>query len=158
MADEIKLDKAKRAYATLCAALESRNWRFEKHEDVLTVRFNVVGEHLPMTIGLGIEAEGEHIVCVSILPCKIPEDKFIEASVAVCAVNYGMLNGGFKYDLGTGNITFMLNTYYAGGTVGEELFNYIIDYTCTTVNKYNYKFHMLAKGMVDINGFLKSIE
>ena len=49
MAEEIKMDLAKEVYATLCAALDRREWHYEKDEENLVVHFGVSSDDIHMS-------------------------------------------------------------------------------------------------------------
>ncbi len=146
----------KNVYNTLCAALDERNWKYEKHEEDLVVRFGVNGEDIPVGFAINVNDERDLIICFSRLPFSFPEDKRIDGCVAVSSVNYTMVSGSFDYDISDGSVTFRLINSYKGCTVDQELFTFIVDLTCTMVDKYNDKFFMLSKGMISIEDFLKS--
>ena len=49
MSEELeKKERAARVYATLCRAIENREWVYDKKEEDLVVQFRVSGDDLPM--------------------------------------------------------------------------------------------------------------
>lgn len=147
--------QAKKVFEVLCSAIEGRSWTYEKKEDTYTVIFHVSGEDIPMPFGIQIDPESALIRLTSPLPFSMPEGKRVEGAIAVSAVNYGLADGNFDYDLANGSIVFRMTTSYRDSVIGEKLFQYMISNACQTVDAYNDKFLMLAKGLIEINAFFK---
>ncbi len=156
MSDAMKLEAAKKVYQTLCAAIEARGWNFEKKEEELLVHFGVNGDDLPMTFILRIDTSRQLISLMSPVPVKMGEDKRIEGAIATCSASYGLPDGSFDYDLSDGSICFRMTASFLESQIGEDLFQYMISYACTAVDKYNDQFLMIAKGMLSIEDFLKN--
>jgi hypothetical protein len=54
---EIKMERAKKVYATLCEALDDRNWKYENVDDELLVHFTVNGDDLPMQFIIFVDVD-----------------------------------------------------------------------------------------------------
>lgn len=156
--DDLKKQEARQVFATLCSALDARNWNYSKDEIAgnQVVRFGVNGDDIPMDLVLVVDEERRVLRCMSFLPVKFPENKRVEGAVAACIVSNGFADGGFDYDLSTGAISYRMVASYRGCQIGEELCAYLVDCTCAMVDKYNDRFMMLAKGMIDLQAFLKA--
>ncbi|WP_341878114.1 YbjN domain-containing protein [Defluviitalea saccharophila] len=50
--------------------------------------------------------EENRLICYSVLPVEISEDKRFEAMEAITKINYGLKLGNFEIDLGSGEIHF----------------------------------------------------
>ena len=92
---------------------------------------------------------------MSRFPFDIPEDKRVDAAIAVCVANYYLVDGSFDYDITEGTITFRLTSSYRESSLGEDLFEYMIMCSAATVDAYNDKFFMLAKGMMTVQQFIE---
>jgi hypothetical protein len=152
--DEKSIEKAVEVYFTLCQAIESRGWTFDRNDEKLTVDFQVNGEDLPMTCVIMVDIERQMVRFFSPMPFKMCEDKIVEGAVAVCASSYDMADGNFIYDIETGSITFKMTASFMNSTVGEGLFQYLIQCALSTVDRYNDKFFALNKGFISIEDFL----
>lgn len=154
MADEKMLAAAGQVYATLCQALDERDWRYDRVEKDLVVRFGVNGEDIPIQFVILVDAERQMVRCMSMLPFKMSESKRIEGAIAACAASYGMADGSFDYDVTDGTLFFRMTASFRESRVGTALFSYLIDCSCAMVDRYNDKFLALDKGMLSINDFI----
>lgn len=155
MAEAVDMVKAMQVFNTICAWLDSVGWKYEKHEDELFIRTGVTGDDLPMDMLLFVETKAEIVQLISRLPFTMPEEKRFDGAVAVCVANYGLKDGSFDYDLNDGEIRFRLTTSYRASTLGEDLFAYMVGVSAGTVDRYNDRFFMLAKGMISIEQFIE---
>lgn len=149
-----KMQLANKVYATLCSALDARNWRYKKNDEELSVSFGVKGDDLPMDLVIRIDGERQLIHAYSPLPFKFSENKRLEGAVAACVASYGMTDGSFDYNIATGTIVFRVTTAFHESVIGEGLFEYLIDFICAVVDVYNDKFFALDKGMMSIDDFI----
>ena len=155
MAKEINMQKAKEVFDTVVNMFDTRNLNYDKHEDKLLIKSGFTGEDLPIEFIVVIKPDQEVVQVLSRLPLSMPEDKRIDGAIAVCAANYGIVDGCFDYDLNDGEITFRLTSSYRESTLGEELFEYMIMCAAGTIDDHNDKFFMLSKGMMTLQQFLE---
>ena len=92
---------------------------------------------------------------LSPIPCKIPEDKRLDAAVAVSVANYGMINGAFDFDMSDGEIRFRATQSYKGCELTDETIRYLLGVVFLTTDKYNDCFFMLGKGMMSLSDFIE---
>lgn len=156
MADEKKMELAKQVYATLCAAIDKREWNYQKDEDKLVAYFGVSGDDIPMQFILIVDAERQLIRVMSPLPFKMSESKRMEGAIATCVASYGMADGSFDYDLSDGTIVFRMTASFRESLIGEGLFQYLISCSCAMVDAYNDKFLAIDKGLLSITDFISS--
>ena len=156
MADEKIIEQAKQVYKTLCAAIEKREWHYDKEEENLLVHFGVSGDDIPMQFILVIDAERQLVRLLSSMPYKMSEDKRIEGAVATCVASVGMADGNFDYDLSDGSIVFRMTASFRDSLIGEGLFQYMISCACAVVDKYNDQFLAISKGLLSIADFIES--
>lgn len=155
MAEEMNMQKAKEVYATLVRMLDTRGWKYEKHEDDLLIKSGIRGDDLPVEFIVFVKPRNEVVQFISSLPFNMPEDKRVDGAIAVSVANYGLVDGSFDYDLRDGEIRYRLTSSYRESTLGEDLFEYMIMVAASTVDRYNDKFFMLAKGMMTVQQFIE---
>lgn len=155
MAEEVNMKKAKEVFDSLVKMLDERDWKYEKHEEDLLIKATIRGEDLPVTFIVLVNAKSEVVQFISSLPFNMPEDKRVDGAIAVCKANYGLINGSFDYDLSDGEIRFRLTTSYRNSILSDDLLEYMIMVSASTVDNYNDKFFMLAKGMMTVQQFIE---
>ena len=153
---EIKMERAKKAYATLCEALDARNWKYEKVDDDLLVHFSVNGDDLPIQYIIFVDVDRQLIRLLSHMPFDMSEDKRVDGAIATCHATYGLRDGSFDYDLSDGKIVYRMTSAFLDNEVPVSLIQYMIDFTGAVVDKYNDKFFALNKGFLTIEKFLES--
>ena len=152
---EYDMRKAVEVYDTLCSMLDNINWKYEKVEEKLMIKSGVKGDDLPIDFLMIVKPNSEVVQFISSLPFNMPEDKRVEGALAICAANYGMVNGSFDYDLSDGQILFRLTTSYRESLLSEALLEYMVMVSASTIDKYNDRFFMLAKGMISLEQFME---
>ena len=157
MADEKKLAQAKVAFDTFCRMLDNNEWSYNKNEEKLMIESGAQGDDLPMEITVRIDADRQVVLVLSHLPFVIQEDKRLELAIAVSAVNNALVDGCFDYDLANGHVFFRMTNSFLESTLGEDVFKYMLYCSCQTIDEYNDRFLMLAKGMLTIEQFLSAL-
>lgn len=155
--DENKLRQAQTAYKTLCDMLDAREIKYDKDEENLTVLSGAVGEDLPIPIRFRIDVDRMLIVLYSQMVFEVPEDRRCQMAVAVSRANYGIPDGGFDYDLLSGNIIFRMTSCYRDSLIGQELFEYMLVVSFGIVDKYNDLFEKVATTNMTIEEILEMI-
>ena len=156
MADAIKNDMAKEVYSTLCAALDKREWHYEKDEEKLVVHFSVGGEDIPMKFIIAVDAERQLVRVMSPLPFKFSEEKRMDGAIATCVASFGLADGSFDYDISTGLVVFRMTATYRESKLGDGLFQYMISCSSVMVDEFNDKFLAIEKGLLSIGDFIAS--
>lgn len=154
MAD-VNMTKAKEVYNTLISMLDERDWQYDKFEDDLLIKSGIRGDDLPVEFFVIVNPRNEVVQFISKLPFNMPEDKRVDGAIAVCAANYGLVDGSFDYDISDGEIRYRLTSSYCESILGKDLFEYMILVASRTVDDYNDKFFMIAKNMLTIQQFLE---
>ena len=155
MVEERAMKQAKSVYETICKSLENNGWNYTREEEDLVIRCGIRGDDLPMDIVFIVNPKAQVVSLFSPMPYKIKEDKRVEAALAVCVANNGLVNGAFDYDLSDGSIHFRVVSSFCESILGEELFNYMIMIAAGTVDIYNDKFLMISNGMMNFQQFLE---
>ena len=143
--------------ATLCKALDNNDWKYKKDEEKLTVECGAQGDDLPMEITIHVDAERQIVLLFSKLPFAIQEDKRLDVAIAVSAVNNVLADGCFDYDVTNGRMYFRMTNSFMDSVLHEEVFAYMLYCSCKTIDDYNDKFLMLAKGMIEMEKFLAEV-
>lgn len=153
MADEKTLKLANTVYETICSMLTKKDWSFTRHEEDMVITCGARGHDLPMDLIIAVNPNAQVVSIYSQMPYSVGEDKRVEAALAIHLANYGLLNGGFDYDIGNGNIRFRIVTSFRGSILSEELFEYMILVAAKTIDDYNDKFLMISNGMMSVQQF-----
>ena len=153
---EVNMRKAKETYEVLCRMLDNRDWRYEKIEEDLVIKSGVKGNDFPIEFIMRVNPRNEIVSFFSWMPFKVEESKRIDLALATCVANYGLADGSFDYDLKDGEILFRLTSSYRESTLSEELFEYMLMVSASTVDDYNDKFFMISKGMMTLEQFIAS--
>lgn len=152
---EVNMQKAKEIFDALVDMLDTRDWKYEKFEEDLVIKSGIKGEDLPIEFIVVVKPKNQVVQLLSRLPFQIPEEKRVDAAIAICVANNGLVDGSFDYDISDGDITFRLTTSYRESTLGADLFEYMILVSAGTIDDYNDKFFMIAKDMMSIQQFIE---
>ena len=155
MNNEFDMEKAQEVYNTLTSMLDNIGWTYEKNEEKLLIESGVKGDDLPVNFIVLVNPKNQVVQFLSAMPFNIPEDKRVDAAIAVAVANYGLVDGSFDYDINDGEIRFRLTSSYRESFLSEELFEYMVMVSAATVDEYNDRFFMLAKGMITVEDFIK---
>ena len=156
MIDDKKLKNAQKVYDTLCTMLDDRKLKYEKHLEDLVVTFIMGGDDIPMQFVLNVDAERALIRLLSLIPVTFEGEKRIEGAVACCQANYRLADGSFDFDYNKGRVIFRMTSSYIDSLISPEVFEYMIGVACFTVDEYNDKLFMLAKGQLSLEDFFKN--
>ncbi len=154
MADEKKIEIAKKVYNTLCNAIDNRSWKYSKDDEKLIVHFGVSGDDIAMNFIIVVDVERQLIRLLSPMPYKMSEEKRMEGAIATCVASFKMVDGSFDYDLSDGSIVFRMTASFRESLIGEELFQYMISCSCAMVDMFNDQFLAIDKGMLSISDFI----
>ncbi len=152
---EVNMAKAKEIFDALVNMLDTRDWKYDKFEEDLVIKSGIKGEDLPIEFIVVVKPKNQVVQLLSRLPFQIPEEKRVDAAIAICVANNGLVDGSFDYDITEGNITFRLTSSYRESTLGADLFEYMILVSAGTIDDYNDKFFMIAKDMMSVQQFIE---
>ena len=151
MATDKELRMARNAFNACCEALDKRNWVYDKDEEKLIIDVGVTGEDLPMDFIVRFDTEYQIARLQSLLPFKMSEEKRIEGAIATNTINFMLADGSFDYNFGDGYIAFRLTSSFKNSLIDDDLFSYMIDVSCNTIDEYNDKLLMLSKGLISLS-------
>ena len=147
--------EAQQVYQTVCRALDAKGWKYERHDDDLTITCGVRGEDLPVDLVIIVNPKAQVVSVISPLPFRVCEEKRVDGALAVAVANYGFVNGTFDYDIRDGEIRFRIVSSFRESTLSEELINYMVVIAAGTVDEYNDKFLMISKDMMSVQKFIE---
>ena len=145
-------------YETICKMFDDRGFRYERHDEDLVITSTISGEDIPMDMLFIVRPERQIVQLLSPMPFKIPDEKTVDLALAVTHANDGLIDGSFDFDMAKGRINFRLTASYIESILGKELFEYMLMVSAHTVDEYNDKFMMIAKGMYSLEDFIKNCD
>lgn len=158
MADQKQIKQAQETYKTLCAALDAKNWKYEKIADKLMVHFTVTGEDIPMDFLMFVDADRDLVRLMSQLPFKFDGAHRTEGALVTSYANYKLADGSFDYRMSDGAVYFRLTLSYRDSLISQDALFYMVRVSSYTVDRYNDKFLMVAKGMMSPDEFVESVK
>ncbi|MBO7369122.1 MAG: YbjN domain-containing protein [Clostridia bacterium] len=148
-------EQAKKVYDSLIRTLDEKNWTYDKFDDDLVIRSGIRGEDLPIEFIISVDAERELVRFFSKLPFNTPEDKRFDVALAVTVANNCLVSGNFDFNIDTGDLYFRLTQSFIGGTVlSDEMFDFVIYVSASTIDEYNDKFFLIAKDKMTLQQFI----
>lgn len=157
MAELKNIEQAKEAFATLCQALDNKGWRYKKNEEKLILESGFRGDDLAIELTVKVDADRMVVLLVSHLPFVVQEDRRLDMAVAISAINNHLVDGCFDYNLVNGHIFFRMTNSILESKLSEDVFTYLLLCSCKTIDDFNEKLMMLARGMVTLEQFLSNI-
>ena len=155
MADQNNLELTKRLYATLCAALDERRWKYRSNDEEMSIEYIVNGDDIPMRFIARFDAEHTLVRIFSPLPLSVREDKRLEMAVAVSMINNLLVVGCFDLDMEDGELRFRISNSFCDSAVSADAFLYLLQMGIDIVEHYNDKLFMLATGVISLEKFVE---
>ncbi len=149
-----ELKHAKVTYNTMCTKLDQMGWKYERFEEDFVVKSGVRGDDLPIEFIIVVNPDTQIVRYMSKMPFNIAEEKRIDAAIAVCSANNGLVDGNFDYDVLTGEIVYRMTANFRETILGGDVFEYMVIVASKIVDKYNDRFLMLSKGNISVEQFL----
>ena len=149
------IEKAKDVFEVFKNYLTAKDIHFEADDSSLMIRLVVQGEDLPQPTFIRVMPEKEVVMISSPIPSNIPEEKRMDAAIAVVSANYGMINGCFDLDMSDGEIHYRCAQGYMGTDFSDELAAYMLQMVFLITDEFNDKFFLLGKGLLSLEDFLE---
>ena len=146
--------RAKIVFNKVKAHLDGNKFKYDCDDQEMSIVLRATGEDLPLLVLVRVDADRQLIRMLSPMPVKMPEDKRMEGAVASSVANYGIIAGNFDYDIRDGEIRFRVTQSFREGDVTDEIIHYMFGILFNTVDTYNDRFFMLAKGMMSLEQFI----
>lgn len=156
---DAKRKEAKVVFDSLVAHLNKIKLNFaqEEKDDSYVIRFNMSGDDIPMRFFLYVNTDKQLITLHSPQPVTFSADKIDLACKAICAINYRLTDGDFQIDVRDGEVLFNMSNSYAGSLISGDVFDYMLGMSINIVDEFNDKLLMLAKGMMDLDTLMNSL-
>ena len=135
--------------------MDSKGLKYEKHPEDLVVTLTMHGEDIPMPMVLNVDAKRDLVRLISLIPVVFEGDKRIEGAIATSMLNYRIADGSFDFDYAKGRVMFRLTSSYTDSLISKDLLEYMEGVSCYTIDDYNDKLFMLAKGNLSLEAFFK---
>ena len=148
------MSEPREIYEMIIEYMNSRNMKYEAHDEEMYVSFMTIGDDLPQPTVIRVDDKRMVVQIYSPIPARIKEEKIIDAAVAVAKTNNGMVNGNFQLDLDLGTITFVMTQIFLGTEFNEDVLSYMMAICVTTTDRFNDKFFMLNNGMLSLEQFM----
>ena len=115
------------------------------------------GKDLSMNFKITFDVKNEAIVLYSPMPFNFDEEKMVEGALVCSMLTDRFREGSFDFNVTQGSITFRLVNVVMGMTVSSELCAHMFELAVHTVDLYNDKLFMVAKGMLTPQEFYDKI-
>ena len=158
MTDVQKLKNAQTIFLTVCEMLDDRQWRYQKDAEKLKINCSATGDDLPIDIRFHVDAERDLVMFLSSLNFSVPEEMRETMVKAVSMINYSMVAGSFDFNPATGGLWFRLTSSYRDSLISKAVYDYMLGVSCSTVDEYNDKLLMIAKGNMSLQELKAFIE
>lgn len=153
---DIKRQMGQNVYDTICKMFDEKGFHYKRFDEDLAINCTVRGDDIPMELIFMVRADRQIVQLHSPMPFTVPEDKRVDIALATTVVNNMLIDGSFDFDFSKGKISFRLTASYIESILGKELFEYMLMVSAATIDEYNDKFMMMAKGMMSFEQFLNS--
>jgi hypothetical protein len=141
--------RAKKAYETFCAYFDGRNLKYDKEESQdgsYKINISGKGDDLTMKFLIVVNPKYDLISILSQMPFNVEEDKLVEGAIATAIITDNLREGSFDFNIDSGAIFFRITSSYMGMDVSKDLCAHLFEISTYTVDRYNDKLFMLAKG------------
>lgn len=160
--DAAKLEAAKQVFEAMVEHYSSHGIKkYEKQADeqngIFRMKFDYIGEDIPMSFYIFVEAGRGVIRLLSPQPIKVEEGNYAMMAQAVNAINENLVNGCFTLDTTNGMIVWRVTIPYMESLLSEQVYDYLILISLRTVDDYNDKLLLLNKGMLDLDAFVQGL-
>jgi hypothetical protein len=147
--EDKSVKQAEKLYETLVGFFEKNGYRHDDDPENFSLKCGFKTNDLPADLKIQLYPEIGIIHILSMLPFKLSKDKIEEGCKAACAVNNVLYDGNFIVGIESGAILFKLSSFYYGSIIGEDLIEKLITVSLGMIDRYNDKFLMLEKGVID---------
>lgn len=152
------MNSTQKNFQILCDTLDQMHLKYEKNEAEWAIEADFSTDDLPVELHLHLVDKNQIVIFMSPLPFTVSEDKRVDLAIALHAVNFGLLDGSFDYDIEDGKIAFRLTSSYREVDLSDDVFNYMLHIALVTADRFNDKFLALAKGYMSLEEFLESLD
>lgn len=137
-------------YQLLCDTLDKRKIRYEKSGGDLLVKFEMAGKSMPIRILMMVDKERSLLKLLSPLPFAVPENKRLDMSLAVNALNNQLPEGNFDYEYASGRLCFRIASCFKDCEIAAAVPEYLLFLAGVVVDRFNDKLRMFSEGAVSL--------
>ena len=157
MADQMKMEAARKVYETLCSALERAKVKFTRDDEKMRVDYTFKGDDLLMPFIFTVDPDRCFVRLISPLAPRVKEDKRLDVAVALSLLNYRLAFGCFDLDMNDGELRFRMVNCFRDTELSEEVFSMMLQTGHAIVEKYNDKLYALAAGIISLEQFVTAM-
>ena len=152
-----KMERAEQVYQQFKAHLDLHEFNYTPHDDDLVITLTAQGDDFPIPVVIHVLGEREVVRLSSPIPSNFPEDKRIDAAVAIATINYQLLNGSFILDMDDGSVVFRICQSFHDNDISDEQMRYLMSVMFMMTDEYNDSLFMLAKGLMSLEQFIEKV-
>ena len=147
-------EKALEVYELIKKHLDDQDFHYTPHDEDLAITLTVQGDDLPQPTVIRVHDQQSVLRVYSPIPSSIPEDKRVDAAVAVAMLNSHLLLGSFDLDMTDGKVVYGMSQSFEGIDLTEEFIRTIFGAVFVITDKYNDKFFAFGKGMISLEDLI----
>lgn len=157
MNEQEKMRNAKETYSGFCSMLDKRGYHYERDDEKLAIHTSFRGDDLSMPLTVRVTPNAQLISIFSQMPFVIKREKIGEVALALCAVNDSIVDGSFDFKIDDGRVLFRIAHAFDGSVLGEEAFEYMLNCSVSTIDRFNDKLSDLNDGRMPLDQFIKFV-
>ena len=156
----IEEKRAEQAFKVFCGYFDGRNLKYttEKTETGYKINISGKGDDLNMSFGIYFNAKYQLISVLSQMPFNVEKDRIADGAVACAIITDNLREGSFDFNLDSGAIFFRITSSFMGMDVSKDLCAHLFEISTYTVDRYNDKLFMLAKGAYSTSELYKFVK
>ena len=144
-------------YKLVCKVLDELEINYKKDDERLSASFlyqDVDGEkYIP---DFYINARQQLIVLNVYPEFKIRDDNILPVAIAVCQINYGVVDGYFDLNVAEGDIAFKMTSNFWDSLLSGEVIKQMLMVGINTAKDWFATIKKISDGELDVNVFLFS--
>ena len=149
------LKKAQEVYDLLKATLDKHEWEYDAKDEDLALISGCTGDDFPIKFYFRADPQRECLTFHTSDFATFTDENFIDGALATCVANRGLIFGHFEYDITDNTVCYTMSNSFVGTEFEEAFFLDMLNTAVNTVDKYNDRFIMLSKGLIDIHKFIE---
>ena len=153
-----KLERATQLYQQLKDHLDAHGIKYTPHDNDQVITLTAQGEDFPIPLIIRVIGEIEILRISSPIPGNFPEDKRIDAAVAVATINDQLMIGTFTLDMNDGSVAYRICHNFHDNDISEEQIRYLITAMFKITDDFNDSLFLLSKGMITLDQFIEKTQ
>lgn len=125
------------SFSGILAFLGSHKYRYTSHENEERVNLTLAGKHADYRVTMRITHEGDYFQIYVHYPFRVRDTaQRGTAAELVCRANYGILIGGFEFDMSDGEVRFHVTHHIHGLPLAPEVVERLLYTALSTMDRY----------------------